>query len=69
MKIFDCTYNYSLNVFQLGHDVRQAFLEGCDIFIDKTLQGSLKTVEECELRLQGFSDMLDDSDVSLINFR
>ena len=35
------------------------------MFVDKTLQGSLKTVEECEIRLQGFSDMLDDSDVSL----
>ncbi len=50
---------------QLGHNVRQAFLEGCDLFVDKTLHGSLKTVEECEIRLQGFSDLLDDSTVRI----
>ncbi len=55
-----------LNAFalQLGHDVRQAFVEGSDLFVDKTLQGSLKTVEECEFRLHSFSDLLNDSGVS-----
>ena len=55
--------SYCFFTHQLGHDVRQAFLGGCDVFMDKTLQGSLKTVEECQVWVQGFTDCVADDQV------
>ncbi|KAL5013073.1 hypothetical protein ScPMuIL_011624 [Solemya velum] len=48
----------------IGHDVCQSFLAGCDIFIDKTLQGAIRTLEDCETQAQILSDMAVD-DLSL----
>ena len=53
---YDPFFTRALVTFQVGHDVRQSFLSGCDVFIDKTLHGGLRTVEECEIRLQSLND-------------
>ncbi|CAH1787951.1 unnamed protein product [Owenia fusiformis] len=43
---------------KIGHDIRQAFLTGVDIYVDKTLQGGRKNLEECESKVEGFSENL-----------
>ncbi|XP_025113776.1 kinesin-like protein KIF14 isoform X3 [Pomacea canaliculata] len=37
---------------QLSTEVCQAFLKGCDNLLDRTLQGGLKTLEDCENKAQ-----------------
>ncbi|KAL4216665.1 cerebellar granular layer structural organization [Mactra antiquata] len=38
-------------------DISQSFFKGCDIFIDKTLQGALRTIDEFEIKAQEFVDV------------
>lgn len=37
---------------KLSTEVCQAFLKGCDNLLDRTLQGGLKTLEDCENKAQ-----------------
>ena len=59
---------YSLFCFKEGVDLRKYFLRGCDAFVDKTLQGGLKTLEDCEVRVMEFGDKVDtgEQNVSLV---
>ncbi|XP_013411509.1 kinesin-like protein KIF14 isoform X1 [Lingula anatina] len=41
---------------KLGHDIRQVFLTGCDVFLDKTIQGGLRSLEECEINVQTLAE-------------
>jgi len=46
---------------QISSDVCLAFLNGCERFIDKTLQGALRTVDDLETRAQFFTDNIQES--------
>ena len=50
-----------LLTFQLGHDVREFFLSGCDVYIDKSLQGGLKAIEGCDYRVVSMVDKAQDN--------
>ncbi|XP_064650144.1 kinesin-like protein KIF14 [Lineus longissimus] len=41
---------------KLYHLIKMSFLGGSDLFIDKTIQGGIKTVEDCELSIQTLGD-------------
>lgn len=51
----------------MGVDVCLAFLSGFETFVDKTLQGALRTVEDLEVKAQHLADSTRDSGVSLIS--
>ena len=51
-------------LFQVGADVCQSFFSGCETFIDKTLQGALRTVDDIETKAQSLSDVAMDNLVS-----
>ncbi|XP_070581962.1 kinesin-like protein KIF14 isoform X2 [Ptychodera flava] len=40
------------NKEEISPSIKQAFLDGVDVFIDRTLQGGLKTINECEGKLK-----------------
>ena len=42
----------------------QSFFSGCETFIDKTLQGALRTVDDLETKAQSLSDVAIDNVVS-----
>ena len=48
----------------MGADVCQSFFSGCEAFIDKTLQGALRTVDDLETKAQSLSDIAMDNLVS-----
>ena len=50
---------------QLGDDVKQHFLGGCDQFIDKTVKGSVKTVEECRIKVKSLEGEFRQSSASV----
>ena len=49
----------------MGADVCQSFFSGCEAFIDKTLQGALRTVDDLETKAQSLSDIAMDNLVSI----
>ncbi|KAK3605864.1 hypothetical protein CHS0354_017768 [Potamilus streckersoni] len=49
------------NNFGVGPELCQSFFSGCEVFIDKTLQGALKTVEDYEIKAQSFTDLAADT--------
>ncbi|XP_063424570.1 kinesin-like protein KIF14 isoform X2 [Mytilus trossulus] len=46
---------------ELSPDVCHAFLAGCDLLVDKSLQGPIKTLEEWECKAQNLADLSNNN--------
>ena len=53
----------------LGAPILQYFVRGCDAFIDKTLQGGIHTIEDCEAKTLAYQDSAENMDVSADVYR